>query len=318
MKLTLGLAAGLVVLVSMTAPQASRAATFNVNCDTPSSKLPTINSALKWLDGLVGNFGPNTINVRGNCNENISISGKENLTLVAQDGASITDASAGSQPVIYVEKTTNFALNGFSVRGGGGVFNAGIVCIWSSTCYLSENNVQNPGHLAINTAFGSFLSLNHDTLEQSQLGLYVHSSKVEMVSTTIQNNVGFGIYALKNSFVAVVLGSSVDHNAGGMLVVDHSAAEVSSASISGNTNNGLVLQSQSEVNFSTVPGKPIATIAGNGNHGIVVDDLSFANFINAASTAVAGNAGQPDIVCQGHFSAISRNAAITGSTNCPP
>jgi hypothetical protein len=305
-----------VVLVSITAPVAGHAMTLHVNCDQPMTKLSTINAALKLIHGQLEDVGPSTIEVSGACNENISVDGMANLTLTAKNGASITDASGGTLPVIRVQRTTNFFLNGFSIRGGAGPFNAAIYCIWTSTCYLSRNNVQSPGHVAINTAFGSFISLDHDTLEQSLIGLYLHSSRAELLTVTIRNNSYVGVFALENAFAAVAFSSVLDHNFGGLLVSDHSTAEIDDSSMSNNRFSGVTLQSGSEARFATANNAG-TTITGNGVNGVVIDDLSFANF-EAGNTAIFGNSGQVDVVCQGHFSAVSRNAAFVGTTNCAP
>src|SRR5262245_57666266 len=161
-----------VVFVAITTPLTSRAITLQVNCDQPQGKLPTIGAALKIVTAL-GNLGPNTIEVTGTCRENISLTGVSNLTLTAKDGASITDASGGTAPVINIERSQNCALNGFAIRGGGGQLRTAIGCFWSSSCFLSRNNVQILGGTAIVTAFTSALSLNNDVLEQSQGGLAV-------------------------------------------------------------------------------------------------------------------------------------------------
>src|SRR5262252_3643565 len=89
----------LAALLLLALPLAGHAVTLQVNCDQPTSKLPTIGAALKIMNGLVGDLGPNTINVTGACNENISLDHITNLPLSAQNGASITDASAGTMPV---------------------------------------------------------------------------------------------------------------------------------------------------------------------------------------------------------------------------
>jgi hypothetical protein len=304
------------VLALIAAPGTGHAMTLHVNCDQPATRLSTINSALKLLHGQPEDVGPNTIEVSGTCNENISIDGMTNVTLTAKNGASISDASGGTLPVIQVQRTTNFLLNGFAIRGGGGPLNAAIYCIWASTCYLSRNNVQSPGHVAINTGFGSFISLDHDTLEQSLIGLFLHSSRAELVTVTVRNNTYVGIDALENAFVAVAFSSTIDHNFGGLLVTDHSTVEIDDSSITNNRFSGVVLQSASEARFGTVTNTG-TTINGNGANGVVIDDLSFANF-EARNTAVVNNAGNVDVVCQGHFSALSRNAVLVGTTNCAP
>ena len=299
-------------VVSIAAPLTSRAATLQVACDNPSSKLPTINSALKLLDSLIGNLGPNTINVSGACNENIVIDDKANLTINAQNGASITDASAGTKAVIDVERTTDFHLNGFAIRGGGGTFNTAILCIWNSTCYFSNNNVRHPSGVGIGAFLGAAIALDHDVVEQSGTGLAVISgSRANAIAATIRNNTNNGVNVFASSFFNAVGPTTVANNGGdGFFVWQHSQVLLSGTAITGNGSIGVFANEQSDVNFF-VGGN---TISGNGI-GVAVQDMSWAGFFDGA-TVVSGSANPPDINCWGAHSG-ARLTAANGTTNCP-
>src|ERR1700688_3781569 len=78
-------------------PLSAQATTLNVNCNGSGEDRPhTITRALKMLDPE----GPNTINVSGSCRENVLIQGFGRLTLKANPGASISDASGGAGNVV--------------------------------------------------------------------------------------------------------------------------------------------------------------------------------------------------------------------------
>jgi hypothetical protein len=301
------------VLVLLAMPLTGQALTLQVNCDQPSSRLPTIGAALQRLNGLVGNLGPNTIEVTGACKENITVDSVSNLTLTAQNGASITDASGGTMPVIQVSKTTNFNLNSFAIRGGGGPFNTAILCATDSTCYFSSNNVQNPKGTAIVAVLGTSITLNNDVLEKSVGGLLlIDTSRAAAFTAAIRNNSGTAVVAIANSFITTNFSTTVENNGGGgIFVVDHSSAQVTATSITGNGGIGVFTTQGSEVLFFP----PLSTITGN-NIGVAIQSLSWANF-NPSAATVSGNTTQPDIVCWGQFSG-AQNAAAAGSTSCAP
>ena len=69
-----------------------------------STHLP-INAAVARLAAR-NPLGPNTINVTGNCHENVVISSLDNLTLQASPlGATITDASNGTLDTLVISES---------------------------------------------------------------------------------------------------------------------------------------------------------------------------------------------------------------------
>src|SRR5262245_60550181 len=295
-------------------PVQSHAATLQVNCDQPRGKLPTIRAALQALSGVVGSFGPNTIEVTGACRENVVVEGVSDLTLTAKNGASITDASGGTTPVVRIERATNVSLNGFAIRGGGGAppfSNAAVLCITNSTCYLSGNNVQNAsGSVAVTSALGAAIVLAHDVLEQTGTGLFVFSgARGEALFATIRNNV-IGVNAAFGSYYTDLNTTIANNSFWGLAVNNHSAATTAGDSITGN-GTGVSINVQSEVAF----GPAVATINGNVT-GVSIGHQSWLNLLNPAAVTVSGSGMQPDIQCWGHFSGAT-GIASAGSTNCP-
>jgi len=312
MNTKLVVAAGL-VFVAIATPLTSRAVTLQVNCNNPSSRLPTISAALKIVSGLVGSLGANTIEVTGACHENITLTGVSGLTLTAQPGASITDASGGTKPVIDVERSTDFALNGFAIRGGGGPFLSGVVCGTNSTCYFSNNNVQVPNFTGVTAFVGSAVALDHDVLEQSGGGLAVISgSRAVVNAATIRNNTGNGVIVVSSSFFNAIGATNIANNgANGVFVAQHSQALLGGVTITGNGTAGVFAEEQADATFF-IGGN---TISGN-RFGVAIQDMSWAGFSDG-STVVSGSATQPDILCWGNHSG-ARLTAANGTTNCPP
>jgi hypothetical protein len=109
-------ATALVCLVLL--PISAHGTDLRVKCDTKGA-LSTINGALKLLNP----GGPNTLTVSGTCNENVLIQGFNGLTLGAKTGATISDASGGTDVVVNIQDSTNVTLRGFTINGGAfGVF----------------------------------------------------------------------------------------------------------------------------------------------------------------------------------------------------
>jgi hypothetical protein len=106
-----------------------------------------------------GSEGPNTVLVSGSCKENITIQSMDNLTLTAQNGASITDPSHGNLDVIDIVDSRRVSINGFTINGGA----VGVRCGNYSLCRFNSNTIQNadPGVLS-NASQASFAG---DTLE---------------------------------------------------------------------------------------------------------------------------------------------------------
>jgi len=88
----------LIVIFAAAFCTSAQAADLKVNCNGTGA-LSTINSALKLLNPI----GPNTVTVSGACHENVLIQSFDRLTLTANPGASINDASGGTVDVITIE-----------------------------------------------------------------------------------------------------------------------------------------------------------------------------------------------------------------------
>src|SRR5262249_12112372 len=114
----------------------AHADTLYVNCSGRKG-LTQIQKAVNLLR-QTETSGSNTIIVSGSCKENITIQSLDNLTLTAQSGASITDASNGTLDVIDVIDSRRVSINGFTISGGAN----GVACFDASLCRFSGNTVQ--------------------------------------------------------------------------------------------------------------------------------------------------------------------------------
>jgi hypothetical protein len=287
-------------------PIVAQASTLRVNCDA-SKGLTHIQQAIKFFQ-QTEHPGANTILVFGRCKENIVIQSMDNLTLTAQNGASITDASNGTLDVMDVIDSRRVSVNGFTINGGAN----GVACFDASLCRFSGNTVQASANYGVIISEAQ-ATLNGDTLQNhSGRGLSViDHSTVDATGINVQGN-GDGV--VLNSGAYVVIGNSTIQNNQrfGIQAANHSTVRCVPCTVTNNSNDGVRLQKGSEGHFDFGGN----TITGNGGAGVTLLDLSFGSF--DPGDVVTGNLGGIDVVCKLQFSAT--RGALTnlggGTTNC--
>ena len=302
-------------------PGSARATTLSVNCNGSAGEdqLTTIGGALKLLNPE----GPNTLNVSGSCHENIVIQGFGRLTLIAVNGASITDASGGTANVVSITDSLRVSLQGFTIIGSGpsNEQNNGIHCI-ASNCSFSGNTVQGVSD-GVQVFQGARASFNGDIIQNNGgRGVAVNASAFALADgVTIQSNANSGV-AVDNGATLLISNSTVQNNSlAGIVVRGNGTAVVSQTTITGNANNGIDVNDHSTLLVGRGFGADLIgnSITGNRGVGIRVRDLSFARFGGGVPNVVKNNVGQPDVWCTPQFSATRGVAAVVaggGTTNC--
>jgi hypothetical protein len=277
------------------ASQYAQAANQKVNCD----KQESIQQTLRLL-AKINPQGPNTVSVSGSCRENILIQSMDRLTLIAKEGASITDRSGGSLAVVDIEDSQKVTLQGFTINGGA----QGILCSTASLCYLTGNTIQGPGGFGINVIKGSRAFLESNVIEDWGRGAFIDSgAQVFSSNDVFQSNGGSALVILAAAYFES-LNSKFDNNgvgidAGGTLTLR-------GGTISGNSSDGIRLLSGKAVFLGP-------TITGNGGVGVHLEDGAFAGFLAASIT---GNLSGLDVDCEPQFP-ITRFIDRTGAiTNC--
>jgi len=295
-------------LLALAFPVLAYAVTLHVNCGGHSG-LTHIQQAINLLQ-KTGTSGSGTILVSGSCKENITIQSLDNLTLTAENGASISDNSGGTLDVMDIIDSHRVSINGFAISGGAN----GVVCTDASVCRLSGN------------AFRA----------SSGYGVIVDSAQATFSGDVMQNNVGRGLSIINGGNVEadgitvqgssdgivlntrgnlVLSNSSVNENQNhGILAVTSSTIRLMGVSVTSNGGDGVGLQQSSQAKVDSLFG--VNTITNNGGAGVNLGDLSFSYF--APTSIVMGNAGGTDVVCNPQFSA-TRGALINlggGTTNC--
>jgi hypothetical protein len=289
------------------AGRSAEAANLTVNCD----KKETIRESLKLL-AVAHPLGPNTISVVGSCSENILIQSVDRLTLIAKNGASITDRSNGSLAVVDIEDSHSVTLQGFTINGG----NSGVLCNTTSVCYLTGNTIQDGGGTGVGVFADSNAILESNVIQNNGFRGATVNDRSRMVSSNdvFQGNGAQGVAVISGAYLGTSNSSFLNNNVGveGFL---NSTLRLNGGTISGSVcasstpfcGYGVVLLGGAQASFGGM------TITANGGTGIHLEDGSFAVFFG---TTVTGNLSGTDVECAPQFP-ITRFVAGTGAiTNC--
>jgi len=288
-------------------PVLAHAGTLYVNCGAHKG-LTQIQKAINLLQQTEISTA-NTIAVSGSCQENITIQSMDNLTLTAQNGASITDASNGTLDVMDIIDSRRVSINGFTIDGGAN----GVVCTNYSLCRFTANTIQNSAGAGV-WAIDSQVRFEGDTLQNNGVrGLsVVNGSQADGDSLTVRGN-GNGVVLVAKGTL-ILANSLVQGNQNvGIRAAEGSTIRVLVSTITGNLGNGVELDQNAQARFESFSGSN--GITNNGSAGVYVGNLSFAFF--DSNSNVTGNAGGTDVVCGVQYSATQGALTnIGGTTNC--
>jgi len=285
-----------------------------VDCGSSNKLINTINGALASLDPSEDN----SVYVRGACNENVTVSGFDRLQLIAQNGASITDASGDTAAVISIDNSARVSVQGFTINGNGPNAQTEVIDCTFSYCAFSGNTVQG-GIDGVDVFRGARASFHGDVLQNNNngAGIFVGQNGFVLANglTTQGNgqgaNVAGGFLQINNS--------TVQNNSGpGIIVHLNGTVNMFTSTVTGNGSNGINVIGHSTLQVGSPRGVTGSSITNNTGAGIVIKDLSFANFQNGVSTVVKSNLGGTDVLCSPQFPAT--RGALTniggGTTNC--
>jgi len=254
------------------ASQWAQAANLTVNC----AKKETIHKAVKLLADT-NPQGPNTITVSGSCRDNILIQSMDRLTLIAKNGASITDRSKGSLTVVDIEDSHRVTLQGFTINGGDN----GVGCGTESVCYLTGNTIQGAGASGSGIGIGgrshAFLESNVIQNNGFRGSTVSGGSQISSSNDVFQGNAAQGIVVFGAYFEA--FNSSFLNNGVGIEGALNSTLDLHGGTISGNGGDGMTLLASAAAAF-----RGGTTITGNGAVGVHLEDGSFAGFLGATVT----------------------------------
>jgi hypothetical protein len=274
------------------------AANVNVNCNAPGLG-GRIQTALKSLNSA----GPNTIRVSGTCKENVTINGFDRLTLIAVDGATITDNSDNSAWAVFlINDSRRVSIQNFTIIGG----NVGIECNDASLCRTFNNHIQNSATNGIDVNNSQLTSFNDSITITQGLGLSTNQSQVNADNLTVQGgNTGVNLTA---SVVTGVNWNVSGSNGDGIFANSNTHLQLIGSQLHNNAFNGIDAVSLTDVSLEN------DTVSGNGFTAVWLSDLTTAWF-SGGSYFNGGSA--PDIGCYGHMP-IANNLSGTSfsTTNC--
>ncbi len=291
----------------------SRAANVTVRCGGGGEDaFPSISAALAHLDAR----GTNTVAVFGACRENLSITDFNRLTLNANAGASISDASGGTNNVIVITSSQTVIFNGFTINGE-------VLCQVSSFCGFTGNTFRNSPADGVYVRAASHASFSGDKIvNNGRFGLTVTGGAfVEATAITVSGNASAGMFLVVGPTVLLNNPTIANNGFNGIWVRDHGTVFITDGEVTGNSGNGVALESGSEALFyATATGN---VITRNGNYGVLVGDLSIADSWTTGNR-VSGNhtttnSGQPDVQCVGKSSSavgVALDGAV--SATCGP
>jgi hypothetical protein len=277
---------------------------ITVNC----SKGGSISGTLASL-ASAGNTRGVTIFVTGTCTENIVIGAFDHLVLQASPIATIQDASSGAAPVVEILNSYAVSLSNFTINGGS----SGIRCTLHSYCSLYSNIQQSAVNAGVVISRGSQADIqNNRILNNGIRGLAVsNGSTVETVSNIITGNGGEGILVYTGGNLTATF-DTIQNNIFGISLIGNSVVLSSDLTISGNTNDGVLLDGDSTALFEQLATGNVIT--GNGGNGVSINNLSLAEF--DGTNNVSGNLTQPDVACNPQYSVAEGAGTVGGTTNC--
>jgi hypothetical protein len=302
---------------------AAQALTLSVNCGAKEG-LNTIGAAIKVVQ-RTGVWEPSTINVSGECNENILIQNIDRLTLNAVNGASITDASDGAREVIDVANSAGFTLNGFAITATcpsscmNGAGADAISCYLGADCLLVNNSISGAGNGAgVGVYPLSKATIQGGTLQNNYFGLFTNDGGELFVwGAVVQNNI-YGIYLNHGGSVAVRVGadgvtpSVIAHNAqqGISAILGGAVSLHAPAKITSNGADGISLALGSKLFIGGgIGASGVISVTANGGSGVSVNDVSIAQF--GGNAHVAGNSAT-NIACNAPTTITAGAVAAAG------
>jgi len=219
-----------------------------VNCN----KGETITHALKECDGK-----PITIQVKGTCNENVTID-RDDVTLIAHpSGGAINGVEPIDATIIIMGDRT--VIDGLTVTGGG----AGIR-VRGNNNMIRNCTVQNVGWNGIPFPDGNGTVDNCKILNSGMNGVSIGGGgSATVTNSTIQNS-GYHGVNISGGGRATVTKSTISSNTlRGILVYQGGNGYIDNCTIQNNGDDGILIEA---ANATVIK----STISSNGSAGIIV------------------------------------------------
>lgn len=258
-KIGVSLAACGIALSLFTA--VAHAGDSKVNCSSPghAGKIANVLSRLNPAD-------TNVVHVSGRCHENLIIQGFDRLSLIAEPGAVIEDASGGQAAVIEILDSQRVLIQGFTIRGGNG----GVFCHEYSFCrFIGDTVEQTAAYGAI--VVGSSEARFGDVIvrDATDRGIYLFNSKAGGVNVSISNvkagNMAPGVgLQMQNSRTSFFNWTIQNAAGGGVSETSSSVLDCNQLTVTNNAGGGIGLNDGSNLTSFGL------TVTDNGQDGVAL------------------------------------------------
>ncbi len=256
-----------------------------VNC----TKGQTITHALQGFD-----FIPITIQVKGTCNENITIV-RDDVTLIADPLGGIVNGADPNTNTISIGAART-VIDGLTVTGGRN----GISVYGSGGSTIRNCTVQNNGRIGIVYFHGGHGLVDNCTVQNNGfIGVYIEGASATVINSTISSNTGPGIH--------VHLGGSARIG-----ITDHD--QYAGNTISNNQGNGIFITygGRADIAGNTIQGNGTDPTSPSGRPGIFVHNAGATLVGNNRITGNSGTGVQAFGSSSVHIGAPDRGLPITG------
>jgi hypothetical protein len=292
----------------------------NVNCN----KGETITDALQKFDGK-----PITIEVKGTCNENVTID-RNDVTLIAHPSGG---AVSGVEPIdaTIIINGDRAVIDGLTVTGGGGgirvlgknnmirnciVQNVGAngIPFPGGTGTVDNCTIQNSGQNGVNVFNGGGVTVTNSTIQNNGIhGVNISDGgRATVTNSTISSNNSHGISFYKGG-LGTVDQCTVQSNAGHGIRIEAASATVINSMISSNTRCGIMVTKGGDARIGISDPFQYAgnTISNNQGNGI---QLFIGGSAYIGGNTITGNGTNPNSV-HGPFGVgiFSSNAVLVGN-----
>lgn len=261
----------------------------------------TVNCTAQSLQTAINNAAPGaTIQVTGNCNENIFIGEeKDRLIIDGQNTATLNGPDQFDSTVIA--RSRGITIKNFTISGGSG----GILVQRGGTAEINGNRIQGTGGNGLQVNTHSFAIIINNTIQNNAAdGIVINENSSARIGfmfgdditaspNTIQNNGDRGITVVRSSN-ARIIGNQIISNIGeGILVARNSHADAASNLVNANGLDGILVTQNSGVNLGNDTGTTIfdsanSTTVNNGGFGI---RCAFNSYADGRQGSLNGGAG---------------------------
>lgn len=232
--------------------------------------------------------GPNSIYVIGTCTENVTISGRTQLTIFANPGTATLNSANPNRRLLVMFDSTQIFIDGLNFDGG-----RGILVFNSTDVSFGDTTIQNSGLQGI-SATNSIIDVFNATIQNNARGglLAVGGNLNIDGGVTVTNNARSGIGMLTghlnlNGGDGFSIPPNVISNNGSAGVSLADTAELDAGADNRILNNGL--SGLQAIHTSTVIWDG-GSISGNQGVGVHVGETSHGEFSNISIT---GNGATP-------------------------